>query len=731
MTTEESTPQVSELPRGKSFRARTPTLLQMEAVECGAAALGIVMHHYGVWVSLEKLRVECGVSRDGSKAGNLIRVARTYGFEADGYKVEAAEIFQDAGDLPCIVFWEFNHFLVVEGFKKDKVFLNDPACGPRTVCWEEFDKKFTGVALVIKKGESIKKTGKKPALLGGLLSRIGRGKSTLILVILASLALVIPGIVAPVFSRIFVDDIMVGGAVDWIWPLLAGIGATFFIKTMLSWIQGYYLLRLQTSLAVKECSRFMWHIMRLPVQFFLQRYGAEIGTRVSLNNQVVSFISGELASAVVGMLTAVFYLVVMVQYDGFLTCLAVLAALINVTSIQLFWRWQTDVNMRLLQEGGKLSSLTMGGLQMMQTIKACGLEDDFFSKWSGYYSRYTSIGNLTTQKTALYKLIPGIFMSLNSVAVLIAGGLKVMSGELSIGGLLAFQMLSGAFLAAIGQFVGLGGSLASMKANISRIEDVLAYESEDILNQDDSRVVKRISGNIKVENVTFGYNKFEPPVVKNFSLDLKPGKRIALVGSSGSGKSTIARIISGLLTPWEGKVLFDGLAREDYDRSALTNSLAVVDQNIFLFSGTIKENLTLWDDSITESEILQAAKDSCIYEDLVNRTGGIDATVVEGGNNFSGGQRQRLEIARALCKSPTILILDEATSALDPMTESLVDNSLRRRGCSCIIVAHRLSTIRDADEIIVLEKGEVIQRGTHEELLLDENSYYAKLISDN
>lgn len=731
MTTEEYSAPSSQPPQGKSFRTRTPTLLQMEAVECGAAALGIIMHHYDVWVSLEKLRVECGVSRDGSKAGNIIRVARNYGFEAEGYKVEAAEVFEDKEDLPCIIFWEFNHFLVVEGFKKDKVFLNDPACGPRTVSWEEFDKKFTGVALVLHKGENFKKIGKKPALMGGLLSRIGRGKSTLFLVILASLALVLPGIAAPVFSRIFVDDIMVGGALDWIWPLLAGIGATFFIKTMLSWIQGYYLLRLQTSLAVKECSRFMWHIMRLPVQFFLQRYGAEIGTRVSLNNQVVSFISGELASAFVGMLTAVFYLAVMLQYDAFLTCLAVLAALISVTGIQLFWRWQTDVNMHLLQEGGKLSSLTMGGLQMMQTIKACGLEDDFFSKWSGYYARYTTISNLTSQKIALYKLIPDIFMTLNSVAVLIAGGLKVMSGELSIGGLLAFQMLSGAFLAAVGQFVGLGSSLASMKANISRIEDVLAYEAEDILNQDERKVVKRISGNIQVENVTFGYNKFEPPVVKNFSLELKPGKRIALVGGSGSGKSTVARIISGLLLPWEGTVLFDGLAREDYDRAALANSLAVVDQNIFLFSGTIKENLTLWDDSITESEILQAAKDSCIYADLVNRAGGVDAAVVEGGNNFSGGQRQRLEIARALCRQPSVLILDEATSALDPMTESMVDNCLRRRGCSCIIVAHRLSTIRDADEIIVLEKGEIIQRGTHEELLNDKNPYYATLIGDN
>ncbi len=718
-------------PSGKAFRVRTPTLLQMEAVECGAAALGTIMHHYGVWVSLEKLRVECGVSRDGSKAGNILRVARQYGFEADGYKVEAADFFEDKADFPCIIFWDFNHFVVVEGRRGDKVYFNDPACGPRSVSWDEFDRKFTGVVLIIKPGDNFKPQGVKPTVFGGLLSRIGKGRMSLVMIVIASLALVLPGLAAPVFSQVFVDDIMVGGLTDWIWPLLIGVFVTFMAQNLLGWIQGYYLLRLNTGLSVKECSRFMWHVIRLPVQFFLQRYGAEIGSRVALNDMVVSFISGELAQAVVGLLTAVFYLVVMLQYDVFLTLLAVLMALVNVTAMQVLWRWQTDVNMRLLQEHGQLSSLSMGGLQMVETIKACGLEDDFFSKWCGYYSRYATTKNLTAQKGAIYRSIPTMFIALNSSVVLIAGGLKVMSGELSMGGLLAFQMLSGVFLASVGKFVSLGNSMSSMCANVRRIEDVLAYEPERVVDGDDGKIIKRLSGNIKVANITFGYNRFEPPVISDFSLELNPGKRIALVGGSGSGKSTIARIIAGLLEPWEGKVYFDGRDRSEYDREAISNSLSVVDQSIFLFSGTVRDNLTMWDDSVEDSDVIVAARDACIHDDIVSREGGYDSRVDEGGGNFSGGQCQRLEIARALCRKPSVVILDEASSALDPVTESLVDNNLRRRGCSCIIVAHRLSTIRDADEIIVLEKGKIIERGTHEQLLKNQGGYYAALISDN
>ncbi len=716
--------------KGKNFHKRTPTLLQMEAVECGAAALGILMHYYGVWESLEKLRVECGVSRDGSKAGNILRVARKYGFDADGYKVEAEDLFSDPADLPCIVFWEFNHFLVIEGRRNNKVFLNDPAVGPRTVAWEEFDKKFTGVVLLIQPGENFSKQGKKPSMLSGLFSRLGRGWSALLLIILTSLALIIPGLAAPTFSKVFVDNVMNGNMTDWLWPLLAGISATFFVQTLLSWIQSYYLTRLQTGLSIKECSRFIWHILHLPVHFFLQRYGAEIGTRISLNNQVVAFISGEFAQAIVGIITTVFYLIVMLQYSGLLTAFVVLLSLISITSMQLRWRWDTDCNMKILKEQGQLSSLSMGGVQMMQTIKACGLEDDFFSKWYGYYSRFTNIQNYTARKSQFIQTIPGVFIALNSALILIAGGLKIMSGELSIGGLLAFQILSGSFLGAVNKFVSLGQSLAAMKANVNRIEDVMAYDIDTTNTSDAEKETTQLSGKIRVENITFGYNQFEPPVISDFTLELNPGKRIALIGASGSGKSTLARIIAGLLEPWEGRVLFDDKTREHYSHASLTNSISVVDQSIFLFSDTVKNNLTLWDETIAESSIFQAARDACIHDDIINRAEGYNSLIEEGGTNFSGGQRQRLEIARALCKSPNILILDEATSALDPLTENKIDTHLRRRGCSCIIVAHRLSTIRDADEIIVLDKGVVVQRGTHEEMIQDQDSYYAKLVAD-
>ena len=707
-------------------RVKTPTVLQMEAVECGAASLAMILAYYGLFIPLERLRLDCGVSRDGSKAGNILQAARKYGMTAKGYKMEPDNFY--ARKFPAIVFWNFNHFVVVEGVQKDGVYLNDPGSGPRRVTEEEFDESFTGVVLTFEPGPDFRKGGSKPNLLKSLAARLEGSETALLYVILASLFLVVPGLLIPIFSKIFVDNILVGGMRSWIYPLIWGMGLTALLRGVLTWLQQYFMLLTERKFAVTSATKFFWHVFHLPAEFFTQRFPGDIAGRVAINDTVANLLSGQFTTNAINLLMVIFYAVVMFQYDILLTLVGIFMALCNFVVLKYISRNRIDTNRKLQQEQGKLLGTTMDGLMTIETLKATGSESDFFAKWAGYQAKVITSQQQLGLPTQVLTVVPVLLMSLTNAVILALGGLRVIGGSMTAGMLVAFQSLMSSFMGPVNQLVSLGSVVQATEADVSRLDDVLKYEVDDSFKITyagaaiEGPAVK-LSGELKIIDATFGYSRLEPPLIENFNLFLKPGARVALVGGSGSGKSTIARVVSGLYKPWSGEILFDGKPRSAIHPSVMSNSFAMVDQDIFLFEGTIRENLTLWDSTIPDQRITIAARDACIHDDIAARFGAYNGIVEEGGRNFSGGQRQRLEIARAFVIDPSIVVLDEATSALDPKTEMMIDGNLRRRGCTCLIVAHRLSTIRDCDEIIVLDKGKVAQRGTHEELIRTDGLY--------
>lgn len=719
----------AEAPRPKAIR--TPTVLQMEAVECGAAALAIVLAHFGRWVPLEELRIACGVSRDGSKASNMVKAAREYGLEAKGYKREPQTL--RGVQPPMILHWNFNHFVVLEGFRKGRVHLNDPAVGPRVVTEEELDQAFTGVVLTFKPGPEFQKRGEPPRLWSALRQRLVGTRAALAFVILAGLALVVPGLVVPVFSKVFVDGVLLEGRRDWLPPLLLGMGATALMMGLLTWLQQTYLLRLETRMAVAGSSRFLWHVLRLPTEFFSQRFAGDISSRVGINDRVAQLLSRDLATNVLGAAMIVFFAVFLFRYDPVLTLVGIAIVSLNVAALRYVSRKRVDGNRRLLQDQGKLMGTAIGGLQTIETLKATGGESDLFTRWSGYQAKVVNGRQELERYTQMLDAVPPLLAAVNTALILGLGGLRVMNGTLSLGGLVAFQILMASFIAPVTRLVNLGGRLQMVEGDMNRLDDVLRYRIDESVGQGPDEPVPegepvKLSGTLELRGISFGYSRLDPPLIDGFDLVLKPGARVALVGGSGSGKSTIAKLVTGLYKPWSGEVLLDGRRRSVIPARVVANSLATVDQSVFLFEGSVRENLTLWDSTVPLPEVVAAAKDACIHEEIAARPGGYDSPVEEGGMNWSGGQRQRLEIARALVGRPSLLVLDEATSALDPLTEAAIDQNLRRRGCTCLIIAHRLSTIRDADEIIVLERGKVVQRGTHDELKGIEGPY-ARLIS--
>ena len=711
-------------------RVKTPTLLQMEAVECGAAALGIILGYYGRIVPLAELRQECGVSRDGSKASNVVKAARQYGLQAKGLQ-KPLDTLKDLRP-PFIVFWNFNHFLVLEGFGSEKVYLNDPATGPRTVSLQEFDQAYTGVVLVMEPGANFSRGGRKSNILESLSRRLDGVQGALLYCLLAGLLLTIPRLAVPAFTQVFVDEILVQGRQEWLRLLMVGMLVTVVLIGLLARLRLYYLRRLMLKLSIGMSGQFLWHTLRLPVGFYAQRFAGEISSRLDMNDKVAGILSGRLATTVIDAVMIVFYAMLMFFYDWVLTLIGFFFAGINVLALQLLSRSRVDANMRLAQEYGKVSGVAIGGIQTMETVKASGLESDLFAKFAGYYAKAVNSQQQLALQNQILSVLPTLLGTLITASILVVGGLRVMNGNLTIGMLVAFQLLMGSFLAPVNSLVNFGSTLQELEGDLNRLDDVLQNPTDPEANrkETDYRIDRdsfSLQGTVELRNITFGYSRLDGPLIENFSLTVKPGERVALVGGSGSGKSTLAKLVCGLYAPWDGEIRFDGKPRSQLPRSVLANSVAMVEQDIFLFAGTVTENLTLWDDTVPRHDIIQACKDAAINDLVLLMPGGYDAELIEAGANISGGQRQRLEIARALVRNPSILVLDEATSALDAETELIIDRNLRRRGCSCIVVAHRLSTIRDCDEIIVLERGKVVQRGTHE-ALSQQGGAYGRLI---
>ncbi len=710
---------------------KVPVIMQMEDLECGAASLAMVMAYYGKWVPLEQVRIDCGVSRDGSSAKNVLRAARNYGFEAKGYRIEPEDFKKDV-IFPCIIHWNFNHFVVLNGIKNSYAYINDPARGFVKVPMKEFDESFTGICLMFEPGEDFVKSGERKSTFKFAVKRLKGAGTAVAFVILSYVIASLFGIIDPAFLRFFMDRLLTGENKELLVPFIILLSVFSFLQILVSALKSIYALKIDGKMAVIGSSTFMWKLMHLPMEFFSQREIGDLLLRQETNASIASTIVGTITPIVINSAMIIFYLVVMVRYSLVLTVFGLLMLLINLILGRIISEKRVNVSRIMLRDSGKLASATVAGIKMIETIKASGAERGYFKKWSGYQASVNAQNVAYTRINTTLGLIPEFINELSGYLVLIIGVFLTMQGKFTLGMTMTFQYFLTAFMQPATEIVSSGQVIQEMRTDMERVEDVMNYPEDsscfDNILRDEVDYSK-LSGNIEIKNVTFGYSRLSEPLIKDFSLNIKQGDWIALVGASGSGKSTVSKLVSGLYEPFSGEILFDQKKISEIDKSVFTGSLAVVDQDITLFEDSIENNIKMWDRSIENFEMILAARDAQIHDDIMKRPGGYKSKLIEGGKNMSGGQRQRLEIARVLAQDPSIIIMDEATSALDARTEHELVKAVRNRGITCIVIAHRLSTIRDCDEILVLDHGNVVERGTHEQLYA-QGGKYKELVSN-
>lgn len=707
---------------------KVPIIMQLEALECGAACLCMVAAYYKKWIPLTQVRSDCGVSRDGSIAKNVLNAGRSYGFEASGYRVEPVAIEEIT--FPAIIHWNFNHFVVICGVdrKKNKVYINDPARGRVTVTMEEFDKAFTGIALSFVPGENFK-AGGKPKSIYGFIKKCLRGSLlSFILVFIVSLVVELIGVADPLFGKIFVDNILSMKNPEWLLPFLGVMFVVLLLQVLIGIIRSIYWRKIEGKFAISSSAEFMWQVLRLPLEFFSQRYIGDIVVRQESTSRIAVTLIQKLAPIVIQIFSLIFYFLIMINYSWVLTIIGVTVMILNIFIARYTSKKMLDFQRAAIPNDGKLSSVTYSGFQMIETIKSTGAENGYFERWAGYYAKQNNASVDITKFIQYIGSIPDIIQNLSNTVLLMSGVYIIINGNFTIGMLTAFQSFLLKFFSPIKNFIDIYQNLVTMKCDVERVEDVMDYpKDENVVLDENPKEDEQLSGNIEINNITFGYNKLAPPLIENFSLSLRPGGRVAIVGGSGSGKSTIAKLIMGLYKIWDGEILFDGKKREEIDNYMFHSSVSMVDQEKTMFNDTIRNNIKMWDESIEDFAMILASRDADIHRDIIKRPNGYDHVIREGGKDFSGGQCQRIEISRVLSQEPTVIIFDEATSALDAKTEQIVMNNIRNLGCTCIIIAHRLSTIRDCDEIIVLDKGKAIERGTHEELM-EKGTVYKDLV---
>jgi len=711
--------------------AKVPVVMQMEALECGAACLAMVLAYYHKWIPLEQVRVDCGVSRDGSNAKNIVLAARNYGLEARAYKMEP-ETLKQKGTFPCIVHWNFDHFIVVCGFKKNRVYINDPARGNLVVSMEEFDEAFTGVCMFFAPTEEFEPSGSRKSMVQYALTRLKGARAAVMFVLITSVISSLMGVIAPGFTRVFSDFLLGGKNPGWAVYFMGALIIFTLVELIVSYLQAIYSLRMNGKLAVVGNTSYLWKVLHLPMEFFSQRYAGDIQARQTSNAGIASAIVETFTPLVLKAVMMIVYLVVMLRYSIVLSLVGIASILINLLVSNYISSKRINITRAQMRDQGKLSGMTVSGIEMIETIKSSGAENGFFGKWAGYQASVNSATVRYSKVEQYLGMIPTLVSKFADLAILFIGVVLTVEGKFTIGMLMAFQGFIVSFTEPAMTLISAGQSLQEMRTGMERIEDVMSYPSDEFATRtelDENIDYQKLTGNVTLKDVTFGYSRLAEPLITDFNLELKPGKSVAFVGGSGCGKSTLAKLISGLYAPWSGEITFDGTPIQEINRNVFTGSVAVVDQDITMYEDTIANNIKMWDKSIEDFEMIMAAKDAQIHDTISLRNGGYEYMLTEGGKDFSGGERQRMELARVLAQDPTIIILDEATSALDARTEYEVVKAIRNRGISCIVVAHRLSTIRNCDEIIVLDHGQVVERGTHEELYAM-GGLYTELVSN-
>jgi NHLM bacteriocin system ABC transporter peptidase/ATP-binding protein len=707
-----------------------PVVMQMEATECGAACLVMVLAHYGRWIPLEEARIACGVSRDGSKAANILKAADSYGMQTKSRECSVQEL-RDEAIFPCIISWNQKNYVVLCGFSGSKALLNDPGRGSVKVGLDAFERSFGGTVLELTPTDAFEQGGEQPSTLKFARERLKGMKGPIVFVALATFVISLATIMGTTVSSAFMDYVLTGDNPEWLVPILVVLGLAVVVRCAVSIANAVYLNRIRGKFAVVGASQFMWHLLHLPVGFYEQRTVGDLQQRQEANETVAATLVEQLAPAIFNVVLVVLYLAVMLGYSWKLTLVGLVTVAINVVVANWASRARVNVTRQQMRDRGLLYSSTIAGIESIETIKASGAEEGYFERWSGYQALVNDATTRFNKIDLYFAAVPEFLAQLANIVVLLLGTFLIMSGEFTAGMLLAFQGLLSSFMQPVDSVIKLGQQVQEMRTSMERVQDVLEYpadvEEGDVEGEE---VSSKLSGEVEIDHVSFGYSPLEPPLIKDFSLSLKPGSWVALVGSSGSGKSTIAKLVCGLYEPWEGEVRFDGVPRREINPDQLRGSLSVVDQNVMTFTDTVDANIRLWDRSIEDYEVVLAANDAGIHDDILKRELGYREVIAPRGRNFSGGQLQRLEIARALAADPSIIILDEATSALDAKTEAHVIQAVRDRGITCIVVAHRLSTIRDCDEIIVLREGAVVERGTHDELMKVDGAY-CELVRSN
>lgn len=708
----------------KQKRVKTPTVFQMEATECGAASLAMVLEYHGCRIPLEQLRVDTGVTRDGCNAKNILVGSKKYGFEAHGYRKEPEDL--RSIPMPCILHWNFNHFVVLEGFSGKNVYINDPASGRRKLTLQDLDECFTGVVLTFKITEAFQKKKGTNSLLRNMKDQLQTQRTPLSGLLLLGLILIVPGLILPVLSQVFIDNVLVQGKTDWTMSIVLLMLATLLFQLVIVYYQGFIQTKLKLKLSMVSSHRLLNHLLRLPISYYSQRSLGDLVNRNSNNESVNDFLTGDLAQAMLNVFVAAFYLLLLMKYSPLLTLVSLFGVVINLVLTQFSKRIIAPLMQKQQVDEGKMTGYVYSGISISESLKAAGVENNYVARILGQQAKCAT--NL--QKSAILQSYLNSFSTIVDeifeIVVLVIGVYLISERSMTIGMLVAFTSLVGSLISPINTLIGFTQKSSETKADLGRVEDVLKHPLDPAFLEKQSTVSidEKLDGNVLLSQISFGYSPLKKPFIEGFDLQVNSGQSVALVGPSGSGKTTIGRIISGLIYPWEGELLFDGYNYKQLPPEVQHASIATVSQNITLFTGTVRENLTMWNENILQEDMIRAAKDACIHDVITSKPGAYDYMLNEDGSNLSGGERQRLEIARALATNPSVLILDEATSALDPITEQAIMKNLRLRGCSCIIVAHRLSTIRDCSEIVVLESGRIVQRGSHDNLIHQDGLYY-------